>query len=165
MASTVGARTHYEILGLKPTATADEIERAFAAEIGGFRPHSISGLAEVTVAHETLRDPAKRRDYDASIGLVRDQKPKQLLAWSGVGHASFGGSAFASRAPKPVEPIVAVSPPPPEPSPPPSVRPEPRAEAAPFIAAALRELARPEPLNDADPGPLAAARTTAPSAI
>ena len=146
MASTVGARTHYEVLGLQPTATADEIKRAFAAEIGGFRPHSISGLAELTVAHETLRDPARRRDYDASIGLVRKQKPKQLLAWSGVGHASFGVSAFASRAPGPVEPIVAVSPPPPEPSPPTPEQPE---QATPFIATALRELARPEPLNDA----------------
>jgi hypothetical protein len=142
-------RTHYEILGLKPAATGDEIERAFASEIGGFRPHSISGLAEVTVAHETLRDPAKRRAYDASLGLALKPKPTQLLAWSGVGGASFAGSSSFVGRPQAVEQAVVASPPAPEPSPPPSGRAEARAEETPFIAAALRELARPEPLNEA----------------
>jgi hypothetical protein len=151
MASTTAKRTHYDVLGLEPTATSDEVARAFAREMGAFRPHSISGLAEVTVAHDILRDPARRREYDASIGLVRE-RPKQLLAWSGVGHASFSVSAFASRPPaaeQPAAPIVAVSPPEPEPAPPPPVQPEARAEPAPFIGAALRELARPEPWHEA----------------
>src|SRR5215213_9692299 len=89
-------RTLYEVLGLTPAATADEIERAFAREMGGFRPHSIGGLTEVTLAHETLRDPAKRGAYDASLGLQPKPKP-QLLAWSGVGHASFSGSALITH--------------------------------------------------------------------
>jgi hypothetical protein len=137
-------RTLYEVLGLKPAATGDEIERAFAREMSGFRPHSIGGLTEVTRAHETLREPAKRREYDASIGLQPKPKPT-LLAWSGVGGASFiGRSSFVDR-PQPVAPPAAqpaaIDPPPPEPDPP--------AEATPFIAAALRELARPEPLQEA----------------
>lgn len=152
-------RTHYEVLGLKPAATGDEIARAFAREMGAFRPHSIGGLTEVTLAHETLRDPAKRLAYDASLGLQPKPRPTQLLAWSGVGHASFGGSAFVARqqpvanpvAPpvaRPVERPAAANP---QSEPPvnPFDRPEPPAEATPFIAAALRELARPEPLQEA----------------
>jgi len=170
MASITAKRSHYDVLGLRPSATNDEIARAFAREMGAFRPHTITGLAQVTVAHEVLRDPARRREYDVSIGLVRE-KPKQLLAWSGAGHATFSVSAFASRPqppagpiaavsppPEPVaaaspplpEPVAAIKPPPPEPSPsPPLVQPQPSAEASPFITAALRELARPEPLHEA----------------
>jgi hypothetical protein len=149
MASTTAKRSHYDVLGLRPSATNDEIARAFAREMGAFRPHSITGFAEVTVAHEVLRDPARRREYDVSIGLVRE-KPKQLLAWSAAGHATFSVSAFASRPQPPAGPIAAVSPPPPEPSPsPPPVQQQPSGEASPFIAAALRELARPEPLHEA----------------
>jgi curved DNA-binding protein CbpA len=171
MASTTAKRTHYDVLGLEPTATSDEVARAFAREMGAFRPHSISGLAEVTVAHDTLRDPARRREYDASIGLVRD-KPKQLLAWSGVGHASFSVSAFASRPPAAEQPpalMVAVSPsePEPAPEPPPPAQPEARAEPTPFIGAALRELARPEPWHEAartQPEPLQQAAALDPPA-
>lgn len=145
-------RTLYDVLGLTPAATGEEVERAFAREMSGFRPHSIGGLAEVTRAHETLRDPARRREYDASIGLVRE-KPKQLLAWSGVGHASFGVPAFVGRqqpiAPPVEPPVVSPVEPPAAASPSPPVQPEPPAEATPFIAAALRELARPEPLGEA----------------
>jgi hypothetical protein len=148
-------RTHYDVLGLKPAATGDEIARAFAREMGAFRPHSIGGLTEVTLAHETLRDPAKRLAYDASLGLQPKPRPAQLLAWSGVGHASFGGSAFVARqqpvaplAASPVAQPAAANPPPEAPANPPAP-PEPVAETTPFIAAALRELARPEPLGDA----------------
>jgi len=175
-------RTHYEVLGLTPAATGDEIERAFAREMGGFRPHSIGGLTEVTLAHENLRDPAKRGAYDALLGLQPKPKP-QLLAWSGVGHASFSGSALVARQqptapPSPVEPPAAspvaepaaANPPPPEPSANPFDRSEPQVEATPFIAAALRELARPEPLQEAarvpwpQPEPPQAARAPEPTA-
>jgi hypothetical protein len=67
-----------------------------------------------------------------------------LLAWSAVGGASFvGRSSFVGRT-QPVEQPVLAEPTPPELP----ANPEPRAEATPFIAAALRELARPEPLHD-----------------
>jgi len=129
MASTVKSRpNHYEVLGLTPTASSDEIARAFAMEISIFRPHGFGGIADVTVAYETLRNPARRRAYDAALGLnaKREPEPEHLLSSSGVGGASFLGRTgpFA------------------EPAEPPA-----KSETTPFIAAALRELASPEPLR------------------
>ena len=73
MVATVRSRlNHYETLGISPTATGDEIARAFAREGSMFRPHAFGGLTEVCMAFETLRDPVKRRAYDASIGIKRD---------------------------------------------------------------------------------------------
>jgi hypothetical protein len=69
MASTVKSRTnHYEVLGLAPSASDEEIGQAFAREIG--RPRAFGGLAELGIAFATLRDPIKRRAYDASLGLT-----------------------------------------------------------------------------------------------
>ena len=127
MASTVKTRpNHYEVLGLTPTASSDEIARAFAMEISIFRPHGFGGIADVTVAYETLRNPARRRAYDAALGLNAKPEPEHLLSSSGVGGASFLGrpGPFA------------------EPAEPPA-----KSETTPFIAAALRELASPEPLR------------------
>lgn len=70
MVSTAGSRpNHYETLGLSPTAASDEIAQAFAREGNAFRPQMFGRLTEVCVAYETLRDPIKRRAYDASLGL------------------------------------------------------------------------------------------------
>ena len=70
MENTVKARpNHYEILGLKPTASGDEIARAFTREISVTRPRAFGGLAELSIAYETLRNPASRRSYDESLGL------------------------------------------------------------------------------------------------
>ena len=129
MASTVKSRpNHYEVLGLTPTASTDEIARAFAMEISIFRPHGFGGIADVTVAYETLRNPARRRAYDSALGLnaKREPEPAHLLSSSGVGGASFLGrpGPFA------------------EPAEPPA-----KSETTPFIAAAPRELASPEPLR------------------
>ena len=127
MASTVKSRpNHYEVLGLTPTASSDEIARAFAMEISIFRPHGFGGIADVTVAYETLRNPARRRAYDAALGLNAKPEPEHLLSSSGVGGAAFLGrpGPFA----EPMEPPA-------------------KSETTPFIAAALRELASPEPLR------------------
>ena len=170
-------RTHYEVLGLTPAATGDEIERAFAREMGGFRPHSIGGLAEVSARP---RDPARSRQARGLRCLARPSaRSPSRNCWHGrgVGHASFSGSALVARQqptapPSPVEPPAAspvaepaaANPPPPEPSANPFDRPEPPAEATPFIAAALRELARPEPLARGRSRAMAAARAAASSA-
>ena len=77
MVSTTGTRpTHYDMLGVAPDATAEEIAKAFAREIGMFRVRPVGGLAEVGVAYETLRDPAKRRAYDVAMGFVAEP-PKE----------------------------------------------------------------------------------------
>jgi hypothetical protein len=100
---------HYELLGLTPAATDDEIARAFAREISPLTPHAFGDIALLSVAHETLRDPAKRRAYDDSLGLNRKPPaPKPLQGWQ--------YSMTVSLAP------------PARPAPPPPVKTEPRAE-------------------------------------
>jgi hypothetical protein len=70
MLSTVKSRpSYYEMLGLTPHATGDAIAEAFARATSVFRPHAFGGITELCLAYETLRDPARRRAYDASLGL------------------------------------------------------------------------------------------------
>jgi curved DNA-binding protein CbpA len=75
MSSPVRALSnHYETLQVSQSATTDEIVRSFASlmRAARMRPDiSVGRLAKLSVAYETLRDPAKRRTYDASIGLAR----------------------------------------------------------------------------------------------
>src|SRR5205823_3143179 len=68
MISAVKSRpNHYEVLGLAPTASADEVAAAFARELS--RPRAFGGIAEVSIAYATLRHPDKRAAYDAALGL------------------------------------------------------------------------------------------------
>jgi hypothetical protein len=72
-------KTHYELLGLDPSADADAIKKAFRREIARYHPDKVIHLgaefqemaatraAELTVAYKTLTDPALREEYDASI--------------------------------------------------------------------------------------------------
>jgi hypothetical protein len=72
-------KTHYELLGLEPTADADAIKKAFRREIARYHPDKVIHLgaefqemaatraAELTVAYKTLTDPALREEYNASI--------------------------------------------------------------------------------------------------
>ena len=59
--------THYETLGLSPTATNDEIAKAFVRHMSAVTPRPVAALAQLSVAYETLRNPEKRRAYDASL--------------------------------------------------------------------------------------------------
>ena len=73
MGSTVKSRpNHYEVLGLTPAASSEEIAQAFAEQLDPLRPRAFGSLAEVTIAFETLRDRARREAYDIAFGL----KPK-----------------------------------------------------------------------------------------
>lgn len=113
MAGTVKARlNHYQILGVSPEADGDEIARAFARESSIFRPHVFGGLTEVCVAYEVLRDPVKRRAYDASIGLERKAKVPELPR-------GLRGAATAETMVRaaPVERHMPVAAPQPEPQP------------------------------------------------
>ena len=123
MASAVRSRpTHYDMLGLSPSATQEEIGRAFARAMGMFGAHSAASAAQVSAAFGILRDPAKRRDYDRAIGLVRDPLPRQwgfsatapavpgLLgsAWRGMAEQVTGQPAQPPREPEPqAEPRLA----------------------------------------------------------
>jgi hypothetical protein len=137
MVSTVRSRpNHYEMLGLAPDAGSDEIARAFAREIG--RPRAFGAIAEVSIAYEVLRDPAKRRAYDAAIGLGPEPDPRDaVMAWR------QDTQYFTRATPHP--------------------RSEPRTAA--FIAASLRAPAEPAPRPDPQPEPEAAKRSEPPVAV
>ena len=67
MVSAVGTRpNYYEVLGVTPSASDDEISQAFAKLMSMFRARPITAIAQLSAAFETLRNPAKRRAYDAS---------------------------------------------------------------------------------------------------
>lgn len=83
-------KTHYEILGLEPTADADAIKKAFRREIARYHPDKVTHLgtefqemaatraAELTVAYKALSEPASRAEYDAS--LATHQPPPHVPA-------------------------------------------------------------------------------------
>ena len=84
--------SHYEVLGVKPSAGEEEIGRAFAAAMSPFRPHGPSEIAAASVAYEALRDPVRRRAYDISIGLRPEKEPVPVppQGWQFVGSMHVG---------------------------------------------------------------------------
>ena len=72
--------THYDTLGVSPNATVEEIAGAFARAMNGLMPRPVATIARLSVAYDTLRDPQKRRAYDASLKPA--PKPAYALQWS-----------------------------------------------------------------------------------
>ena len=72
-------KTYYDLLGLAPTAAAEEVKSAFRREIARYHPDKVQHLgpefqeiaasraAELTEAYRILMDPASRATYDAAI--------------------------------------------------------------------------------------------------
>jgi hypothetical protein len=142
MSSTVTSRpNHYEVLGLTPGASSDEIAQAFAKELSDRRPRAFGSLANVTVAYETLRDRIKREAYDISLGL----RPKaKSPAPSRTAPAEWSPLRASPRpAPRPAKDLLsrlgpkADAVPQSEPASEPKLRP--------FAAASRREPANPKP--------------------
>jgi hypothetical protein len=75
--------SYYDILGVEPGASADEIQRAYETKASVLMPSMIAGApskvlavadrarAALEVAQRTLLDPAARHRYDIQIGLLR----------------------------------------------------------------------------------------------
>jgi molecular chaperone DnaJ len=66
-------RDYYDVLGVSPDAGADEIKRAYRQLARRYHPdisgdERAAGLADVSRACETRRDPRRRRTYDARSG-------------------------------------------------------------------------------------------------
>jgi hypothetical protein len=79
MLSTITSKpNHYERLGLPPSASDQDIAQAFAREISPLRPRSVADMAQITLAYETLRNPIKRRAYDASLLPEPEPAPEPL---------------------------------------------------------------------------------------
>ena len=82
-------KSHYELLGLEPTADPDAIKQAFRREIARYHPDKVIHLgtefqemaatraAALTVAYKTLTDPGLRAEYDSSLadGLHQPTPP------------------------------------------------------------------------------------------
>lgn len=70
MVSAVRSRpNHYEVLGVGPAATGEEIKRAFTRKMSLFGAHLMVEAPQISIAYETLRNAAKRREYDQTLGL------------------------------------------------------------------------------------------------
>jgi hypothetical protein len=155
VSSVKSLSNHYDTLGVAPTASDEEISRAFAAQMltARMRPDiAVARLAKLSVAFETLRDAAKRRAYDSSLGLGRPA-PAAIPASA----APFIGLSTIDR----LNRLAAASPAPAEVAPPRAsteAHVEPR--IAGFIAASLRQPAQQrEPELRREPPPPPPAQT------
>ena len=98
-------RDYYDVLGVAPDAGADEIKRAYRQLARRYHP-DISGddramaFRELTRAYDVLRDPSRRRRYDAS--LVRGSadtaavKPASMAGREAVAHVGVSRAVSAS---------------------------------------------------------------------
>jgi flagellar biosynthesis protein FlhG len=78
--------THYEVLGLPRRASQEQIEKAYQFlrqmyDDASLATYSLldpeetkAARARVNEAHEVLRDPIRRRDYDASLDIAAREK-------------------------------------------------------------------------------------------
>lgn len=81
---------YYEILGVSPKATPDEIEKAWKDKVWILAPDRMNGapetakkraeeeLKKVNNAHDILKDPQKRQVYDQQWHRIKD-KPKPVV--------------------------------------------------------------------------------------
>ena len=158
MGQTVTARpSHYDVLGVTPDASSDEIVRAFAREMS--KPRAFGGLADVSIAYEVLRNPERRRAYDASIAPERKPEPDPQAEPVRRPHALHARPHFiaatlpevgAAGVPEPIveERKLEIAP----------IDKANKPSLPPFFANALREIADPAPLSKADTPPTAPRR-------
>jgi curved DNA-binding protein CbpA len=88
----VEGETHYDVLGLEPQASRERVERAyrFCLELygeGSLATYSLletreieAARARVLEAYEVLADPARRQEYDVTLGFAAPGAP--LLPFS-----------------------------------------------------------------------------------
>ena len=103
-------QTYYALLGVAPTASSDEIRRAFRREIARYHPDKVQHLgrefknmadlrsAELTQAYKTLTDETLRAGYDAETGLAAAEPETSSRAESITSQIRAGVSDHVRRA-------------------------------------------------------------------
>jgi helix-turn-helix protein/DnaJ-like protein len=83
--------THYAVLGLGPRATAEQVERAYRHAAALYDEESVAtyslldaeerqeARARVEHAYAVLREPARRHEYDLSLGMPGHAVPATVL--------------------------------------------------------------------------------------
>src|SRR5437762_4415612 len=96
-------RTHYETLGIKKTATQDEIRTAYRGLVLKHHPDrskdpkSADVFIRITQAYEVLSDPQRRRNYDAVQSM--EQERAKEAAQEQVRTAQYGGGTSPGHPP------------------------------------------------------------------
>lgn len=103
-------KTYYDLLGLQPSADADEVKRAFRREIARYHPDKVQHLgpefqeiaasraAELTEAYRILMDAEARHSYDAMLTSGAGAAPAPHAPPAGENRAA---PAPPHRAPEP----------------------------------------------------------------
>src|SRR6266498_2793667 len=91
-------KDYYGTLGVKKTATADEVRKAFRKLARKYHPDVNPGdkkseerFKELSEANEVLSDPKKRKIYDQLGFYSSNIDPKTAEAYAQAGGASSGG--------------------------------------------------------------------------
>ncbi len=84
-------RTHYDTLGILPTARTEEVRRAYRDLAKKHHPDTGKGsekqFAAAAAAYEVLSEPAKRRAYDDLLEQRRAEAAGREVG--GTGHYSW----------------------------------------------------------------------------
>jgi DnaJ domain len=94
-------KNYYKILGIKKTATEDEIKRVYRKLALEYHPDRHGGddtqFKEVSEAYAVLRDSAKRAEHDLDLKQEElKQKPRKAPTHQTTTSADFGGKADPS---------------------------------------------------------------------
>jgi flagellar biosynthesis protein FlhG len=105
--------SHYDVLGLDPRASGERIEKAYRFHVelyddAALATYSLLGPDEVRAAririreaYEVLSDPARRHEYDVSLGVARSDAPLLRFDPTSAPAAAVAAAPAAADAPRP----------------------------------------------------------------